>query len=199
MSGWKTLSVDRHFGEDHDLSHSKVQADVRIRISQADFVWAALDCSTKTRCREIPRRHPDGRPMPSPLRSNDYPMGLPGLQGADKKRVDSDNAAAEFILAELQVHQLKGGASGRENPANSIHWLTPTEIQMFAGGTWWDQYYDACVFQGARRKKQHIRHDVEEILRWGDMTCEHMHPPSEWDPQKGPDGKTWLPSKEEAE
>ena len=129
---------------------------------KVDFIWAALDCSTKTRCRNIPSKIP-GRNLPPPLRSDEHPMGLPGLQGSDKERVTTDNAAAEFVLAELKMHQDRGGGSGRENPANSLHWSTPTELDMFAEGLWYDQFYDTCSLQGARKKKQRIRHDVEEI------------------------------------
>ena len=53
-------------------------------------------------------------------------------------------------------------------------------------------------FKG-RRKKQRIRHDVEEISLWPDMRCRHLHHPQEWMPQIGEDSSTWYPSKEEAE
>ena len=75
-------------------------------------------------------------------------MGVPELQGYNKERVAASNAAAEFILGELRLHQSRGGTSGRENPANSLHWYTLTEVGMFKQGTWWDKYYDACTFQG---------------------------------------------------
>ena len=195
MAGWHIFPVDILFGDEHDLS----KLDNQEKIRQADLIWAALDCSVKTRIREIQRKHADGRPMPSPLRSVEHPMGLPDLQGHNKERVAASNAAAEFILGELRLHQSRGGCSRRENPANSLHWYTPTEVGMFKQGTWWDQLYDACTLQGARRKKQCIRHDVEEIRLWPDMRCRHLHHPQEWTPQVNEDGKTWYPSKEEAE
>ena len=199
MAGWRIFAVDYLFGEEHDLSKPDNQETIRRKLKHADFIWAALDCSDKSRIREIPRKHANGKAMPSPLRSEEYPMGLPGLQGHDKERVAASNAAAEFILGELRLHQSKGGASGRENPANSLHWHTPTEVGMFKQGTWWDKHYDACTLQGVRRKKQCIRHDVEEIRVWPEMRCRHGHHPQEWTPQVNKDGKTWFPSKEEAE
>jgi hypothetical protein len=137
--------------------------------------------------------------MPAPLRTEEFPMGVPELQGRDKERVASSNSASEFILGELRLHQSRGGTSGRENPANSLHWYTPTEVGMFSQGTWWDKHYYACSLQGARKKKQCIRHDVEEIRLWPDMRCRHSHHPQEWTPQVDAEGKTWYPSKEEAE
>ena len=83
--------------------------------------------------------------------------------------------------------------------ANSLHWHTPTEVGMFKQGTWWDTRYDACALQGARRKKQCIRHDIEEIRVWQDTRCRHGHHPQEWTPQASEDGRTWYPSEEEAE
>ena len=199
MAGWRIYAVDWVFGDGHDISKPDNQETIRKQLKHADFIWAALDCSDKSRIREIPRQHANGKAMPGPLRSEEFPMGLPGLQGHDKERVAASNEAAEFILGELRLHQSRGGTSGRENPANSLHWYTPTEKGMFKQGTWWDKHYDACSLQGVRRKKQCIRHDVEEIRLWPDMRCRHGHHPQEWTPQVNKDGKTWYPSKEEAE
>ena len=110
-------------------------------------------------------------------------MGVPEPQGHNKERVAASNSAAEFVLGELRLHQSRGGTSGRENPANSLRWYTLTEVGMSKQGAWWDKHYDACTLQGARRKKQCIRHDVEEIRLWPDMRCRHMHRPQEWTPQ----------------
>ena len=59
---------------------------------------------------------------------------------------------------------------------------------MVKQGTRWDKYYDACALQGARRKKQCIRHDVEEIHHWPNMRCRHTHHPQEWTPTVDIDG-----------
>ena len=108
MAQWRTIPVDRLFGEHHDLSDVKVQTELHKMLLKVDFVWAALDCSTKTRCRNIPSKIP-GRKLPPPLRSDEHPMGLPGLQGSDKERFTTDNAAAEFVLAEFKMRQNRGG------------------------------------------------------------------------------------------
>ena len=128
MAGWRIFAIDLLFGKDDDLSKLENQEVMRKRLKGADFIWAALDCSDKSRIREIKRKHADGRPMPGPLRSEKFPMGLPELQGHDKERVAASNCAAEFILGEIRLHQSRGGTSGRENPANSLHWQTPTGL-----------------------------------------------------------------------
>ena len=48
----------------------------------------------------------------------------------------------------------------RENPLNSLHWDTPDELRAAASGLWMDTPYDACVFQGTRRKRQLLRHQI---------------------------------------
>ena len=114
MAGWHMLAIDLLFGTEHDMSNLDNQATIRKQLKQADSIWAALDRSDKSRIREIPRKHPDGRAMPSPLRTEEFPMGVPELQGHDEERVAASSFASEFILGELRLHQSRGGASGRE-------------------------------------------------------------------------------------
>ena len=61
-------------------------------------------------------------------------MGVPGLKGYDKQRVERDNEECEFTLAECELMNDRGAGSLRENPNRSIHWVTPTEVRMFATG-----------------------------------------------------------------
>ena len=63
MAQWRAIPVDRIFGEHHDLSDSCVQTELHNTLQGADFIWAALDCSTKSRCRQIPSKTP-GRSLP---------------------------------------------------------------------------------------------------------------------------------------
>ena len=49
MAGWRTFAVDLLFGKDHDLSKLENQEVIRKRLKGADFIWAALDCSDKSR------------------------------------------------------------------------------------------------------------------------------------------------------
>ena len=111
---------------------------------------AALPCDTKTRIREIPRIFPDGRPAPQPLRSEEYPQGLPNLKGKDAEKVRQDNALTDFIL-NLQQRQVdKGLGALRENPTRSLQWWQPKEVAMWASGQWLERCYAACALMGAR-------------------------------------------------
>ena len=81
MAGWRTLAVDLLFGEEHDLSKPPNQVTIRKQLRHVDFIWSALDCSDKSRIREIPVKDSHNRAMPLPLRSEEFPMGMPELQG----------------------------------------------------------------------------------------------------------------------
>ena len=124
----------------------------------------------------------DGRSAPAPLRSGRYPEGLPTLTGKDADRVQRDNAACD--------QRGLGGAFGRTRPIPSTG---AAEEAMLSSGE-----YSSCVFASARRKSPRLRRNVEEILSWPPLSCQHFHAPDEWDPMVK-DGKTVYLSKEEAE
>ena len=67
--GWRCLTVDWLIDPSHDLSNDGRQRSLAEQLQQADFICtcAAMDCSTKSRAREIPRHFDDGRPAPSPF------------------------------------------------------------------------------------------------------------------------------------
>ena len=197
--GWRVLPVDWLLDPDHDLSIPACQARVHEQLQDASFIAAALDCSTKSRAREIPRVFNDGRRTPGPLRSPQFPAGLPELTGKDKARVDKDNSACSFVLTEIEELLYRGGGSIRENPFNSLHWQYPQEVAMWESGFWHDWRYSACCFGGARNKLQRIRRNIEEFDNIPRAECHHVHCDREWEPWVDEHGVTVYPSKEEAE
>ena len=196
--GWRCITVDWLLDPSHDLSNPIRQQSLAEQLQDVDFLGVAMDCSTKSRAREIPRVFDDGRPAPQPLRSVDYPEGLPDLSEADQNRVHLDNIACQFVLTQIQLLADKGGASVRENPWRSLHWYLPQEQAMLSSGTWWDKRYSSCCFMGARSKSQCLRHNLPEINEWPVLDCHHTHDPKEWDPILI-EGRRVYPSHEEAE
>ena len=196
--GWRCLPVDWLLDPSHDLSHPIRQRSLSDQLQSVDFICAAMDCSTKSRAREIPRVFDDGRPAPRPLRSEEFPEGLPGLSPSQQSRVDTDNKATAFLLDQIQQLALRGGGSVRENPWRSLHWFLSQEQAMMASGLWQDKRYSACCRMGARAKSQCLRHNLDEISQWPVLDCHHYHDPSEWDPYTL-DGQRVYPSHEEAE
>ena len=86
--GWSTITVDWLLDKTHDLADPRRQASLHDQLQSVCFIAAALDCSTKSRAREI-------------LRSEEFPEGLPDLPPNQAQRVESDNIACDFVLQEI--------------------------------------------------------------------------------------------------
>ena len=82
--GWQAAPIDILIDGEMDLSKKPLQQALQCTLDNAAFAMMAMDCSTKSRIREIPLPFPGG---PTPLRSSQYPRGLPSLSGRDKDRV----------------------------------------------------------------------------------------------------------------
>ena len=83
------------------ISDGCFKRQLRGSVAKADVIVAALDCATKSRIRELPCKFNDGRPVPQPLRSSQYPLGLPSLEGPERAAVRRDNDASEYSLSEI--------------------------------------------------------------------------------------------------
>ena len=53
--GWRTLSVDWVFGHERDFCKIACQESISQQLQEACFLTVAMDCSTKSRAREIKR------------------------------------------------------------------------------------------------------------------------------------------------
>ena len=112
--GWHCIPVDWLLDPSHDLSCPERQQSLAEQLSTVDFICAAMDCSTKSRAREIPRSFDDGRPAPRPLRSVEFPEGLPQLSPSEQARVDTDNTL--YPQSDSNV----GRTRGRFNQGESL-------------------------------------------------------------------------------
>lgn len=187
--------IDIKLDKDFDINSPPVRKALGARLSECHLVSTAMDCSTKSRIREIAI---PGRRSPKPLRSEEHPRGLPNLAPADAARVQADNAASDFVLAIQTVMHEHGRGAFRENPRRSYHWSDPVEEHLHSQGCWDDWSYDNCCLMATRRKKQRIRHNLEEYSKLPTLTCAHHHHEQEWRPIRKPDGM-YYPSSEESE
>ena len=96
--GRQCLPVDWLLDPSHDLSHPLRQQSLAEQLTHVDFICAAMDCSTKSRAREIPRVFDDGRPAPRPLRSVEFPEG-------------SNNSGTPFRVGTRAASERSGGVS----------------------------------------------------------------------------------------
>ena len=58
--GWQCITVDWVLDDSHDLSDERRQHSLSKQLEEVIFIAAAIDCSTKSRAREIPRKFEDG-------------------------------------------------------------------------------------------------------------------------------------------
>ena len=143
-----------------DVTDVVVQQAIGKVLPECHLVSAAIDCSTKSRIREIKL---SGGRGPRPLRSTQFPRGLPQLAVHEASRVASDNACSDFLLAVQHVLAEHGRGAFRENPSNSLHWDDPVEQVLNRSGDWADFHYFACVFLAPRKKSQIIRHNLKHM------------------------------------
>ena len=110
----------------HTLDLTK-QSDLNILldiVSRANIASAhfAPPCGTSSKARERPL--PEGMEdvKAEPLRSIQYPLGLPGLQGTDAKRVAAANRLYAATLCLIVILVIRGASVSAENPRNSYFW-----------------------------------------------------------------------------
>lgn len=134
------LGLKSSFGVDHkrqknsgrllvaDLTSNEGQALCWkwIRSPNCVGIFVAPPCGTCSRARGIPVKLPNGKtvPGPKPLRSDDFPDGLPSLQGTSRLRVNAANALYQFIT-EICLYCINASLTVCiENPRSSIYWRT---------------------------------------------------------------------------
>ena len=147
--GWEVRAFDIELGT--DLAGDKHAELWQLRGEVLARAWAC-PCSTFSRAREKRLAYSsDGGPPQ--LRSIEQPKGLPGLSSKDQARVDMDTTLA-CRSAEWAEHSLSDDHTLTliENPRHSLLWALPEQQRLQQHDSWCSVDYDACCFQGARKK-----------------------------------------------
>ena len=136
----KAIGLRDSFGVDHikgkavstmkiaDLT-TKHGQDVFLRWLESPLVqgiFIAPPCGTCSLARCIKLRDEKGRPIPGPvpLRSENFPEGLPNLPPRNRLRVSLANKLYEFVGRVIRIAHKKGLIIAVENPRSSIFWAT---------------------------------------------------------------------------
>eukprot|EP00435_Cladocopium_sp_Y103_P066873 s464_g29.t1 len=125
-------------------------------------VHLGLPCGTSSRAREVPiprELRKAGVPEPPPLRSAEFPLGLPNLAPRHQRRVDSANALYKLATEVILWCFLHDVVVSVENPENSWLWaalvmLAREHSQLAAQALNRLQviYFHACCHGSSRRK-----------------------------------------------
>ena len=121
-----------------------------IRQRRVWYVHLAPPCATSSQARGIPT--PKWGPVP--LRSFDWPDGLPGLNFVDRSRVQSANRLYSFCAEVILACQKMGCFWSVENPAGSHFWNTsPIRLvrRLIPQDIFHVQFHHCC-FGGERMK-----------------------------------------------
>ena len=146
-----------------------------IKHPKCRYVHLGVPCGTASRAREIPIEGGG----PEPMRSPEFPDGLPNLRHRDKERVRKANlvyaAACRLILA---CHET-GTAWTLENPTNSLFWLTSFWRFVMKQTDPFYCTFHACMYGGARAKSTTIAGSLQQLVQLS-VDCDRQHNHLPW-------------------
>jgi hypothetical protein len=107
-----------------DTLESQIVSELCHSAQPLEVIWAGIPCGTCSRAREIPITI-RGMPGPKPLRSAEFPRGLPNLAPWDQLKVSKANHIYDFVAS--LIHQLIQSIKIIiiENPRGSWLWELP--------------------------------------------------------------------------
>ena len=119
------------------------------------YLHAGPPCGTGSRAREKPisaELKAMGAPEPKPLRSEQYPLGLPHLQGIDLERVRQANAIYSCVAAIVRRCLELELLVSIENPTNAYLWWIPEWKELLQHRQLEPVDHQVCMFGGQRNK-----------------------------------------------
>ena len=136
--GFQIMPVDRSADRSnkvhiaiYDLAvPSQCQAQLSFIDEHKDYTcWIhfAPACGTASKAREraLPGLEKQGYKIPQPLRSEQYPLGVPGLSSWDKEKVELANQMYDSTSIIIRFAVARNIQCSIENPTNSLFWLVP--------------------------------------------------------------------------
>ena len=165
-----------------------------------NIIWihCAPACGTASRAREkaLPNLTAKGYHVAKPLRSEEYPHGVPGLSNTDKIRTETANLVYANTAKIIRLAFGLQIQCSLENPLNSLFWAVPEIQSVLAEIQGHDVIFDNCCHGGKRAKATRWW----SIFSWFDslsMRCPGTHQHESWKPQLV-DGRLVYPTAEEA-
>jgi len=133
-----------------DVLREPGKTKVRKVVKESATTVIAPDCKTLSRARDI--LIPGARFQPPRLRSEEFPLGLPGLSDHSRKRVEEGNTMFEQSLTWCEEADDDGRGFLLENPFNSYGFLFPRAQRLKKRpGIRFLKCYN-CMMGGARFK-----------------------------------------------
>ena len=177
-----------------DLLNPKDQELLYHWLDSGLLTWVHLApvCGTCSRARNIKNGGPP------PLRSEEFPMGLPGLPASQQQRVDIANELYWEACKIFHHCQSKGILATMENPSSSLFWLTDAFVWLSKNCSVSFSDSQMCMMGGRRPKWTRIAASFEAITELN-VSCDKSHDHLPWGRAKDSDGHEVFATSLEAE
>ena len=143
---------------------------------QCAYTHWGVPCGTGSRAREIALPGGGG---PKPLRSEDYPEGLPNLQGKDALRVEKANQIYEIACRLILYCHYRKIHWSIEQPRRALFWWTKYWAMVLQH---LDPYYvdfETCMYGSGRAKKTRLATSLAELQDLN-RSCDGNHQHQPW-------------------
>ncbi len=111
-----------------------------------------MPCSIFSRARRAPRNRRGRSHFPVAIRTNAHPWGLPDLDAANQRVVDSANKVLRICITLLEACIRLGLPCWLENPAYSILWLLPELLALKELPGFQEIRFSQCQFEATAMK-----------------------------------------------
>ena len=180
------------FGVDHHVAGAKFRVmclDLSKKENQ-ELVsqWATSDlclwthfgvpCGTASKARCI--RMSKKKHAPPPLRSHQFPLGLPTLKGSNL----AANRLYSFTMSLIRQLDRLGKIWTLENPFSSLLWETPYWVSVKEEISPFVIELDYCMFGGKRRKHTAIATNCSSLVSLN-RRCDQQHDHAPWTYEAG--------------
>ena len=147
--------------------------DLAFETDVADLSHWAPNCATFSRAREIPIigvRNP-----PLPLRSEEFPAGIPTelarMSKRARLRLEKDTEMAEKAAEVCLIRHQANKAFSLEHPGRSIALELPSWKRLRKLPGVYSSFYHTCMFPGSSRRKHQVLIHNLECLRSMEKSC----------------------------
>lgn len=160
-----------------DLTLAKDQCLLREWMQSPLLIWIHLApvCGTASRARDIRLFAGD----PQPLRSDDFPDGLPDLSPKDQQRVTLANLLFKFSCEVFLAACARGILVTMENPRSSYFWCTSWLLHILLQFKVYHADFQVCMYGSTRDKWTRIIGNFSNISALS-LKCDRTHNHEGW-------------------
>ena len=145
------------------------------------YIHLAPPCGTASAARGIPVPGCPQEMQPVPLRTKEFPDGLPGLTGLNLLKVEKANALYQATAVIVQFCVSYNILVSIENPLNSLFWQTKPMVELFESCEGFRVVFDSCMM-GGQRDKATLWWCNKNIFSPLALRCSRDHQHKNWTP-----------------